>query len=96
MMHLIAHVVNAISLDRAEVEFEVAWQAPDGTWYTNNGEIVYPIKTWPIEQDLPEIPEGWIEHLHGLASSSVRGRKAFSIATLLPKAAPEPSIRRRV
>lgn len=67
---LIAHAVNAISSDRARVEWEVASETTDGRWVTNEGMEVYPFYTQPITTPTPAIPEGWIEHIHTLADAS--------------------------
>jgi hypothetical protein len=64
---LVAHCVNAVSLDRAEVYWEVASESISGEWYTNSGNQITPFLTIPITDPTPKIPEGWIEHLHELA-----------------------------
>ncbi len=65
--YLIAHVMNAQSLTSAEVEWEVASQSINGSWFTNSGHEVWPFHTIPISDPAPAIPDGWIEHLHSEA-----------------------------
>lgn len=97
-LYLIAHVVNAVSYESAEVEFEVASPDPEGNWYDNDGHRLFPFWTTPIREELPAIPEGWIEYLHREAAKSVRkrGPAINSILSLLPKPPPGPTIRRRL
>lgn len=98
--YLIAHCTNAVSLERTEVQWEVASQAVTGDWYTNDGTRVTPFLTIPIDQPTPTIPEGWIEHLHELARKHACANRAptISLAEALgikPKPQPSTPIVRR-
>lgn len=96
--YLIAHCVNATDSLRAEVEWEVASEAADGRWFTNDGHEVWPFATFPIDQATPAIPEGWIEHLHELAQRMLPPR--IDLATALglrqPAASALPPLPRRL
>lgn len=92
---LIAHVVNAVSLETCRVEFEIAYEDEDGDWRTSEGRRVLPF--WTIEltsllvnvkgdhdlwfldkvQDIvPPIPAGWIEHVHREAEKHAADHRA--------------------
>lgn len=91
--HLIAFAVDAISCDRARVEWAVATQDANGDWYDWNGQKLYPFWTTDfgsldlgpgfVMEDMP-IPNGWIEHIHSLAQHDLHNRApAFDLATAL-------------
>lgn len=93
---LIAHVVNAISLESARVEFEIALER-DGEWFTNSGQRVWPIQTALLKVEIPSIPDGWIEYLHAEAAKlapTTPSRPSF-LTTLLAKPKAGPPINRR-
>lgn len=73
--HLCAHVTDVV--DGPEVNLEVAYQNPDGGWYTTDGWRIWPFWTQEISLDIiPAIPDGWIEHLHEEAVKFAVGRRA--------------------
>jgi hypothetical protein len=64
---LVAYLINATSLEHAEIVVTTAEQSINGEWRTCDGDRVTPF--WQQEISIPEltIPDGWIEHLHKLA-----------------------------
>lgn len=96
---LVAHVTNVVSYARAEVEWEVASESPDGDWFTNEGHQIYPFHTIPIILPAPAIPMGWVEHIQAIAhqTRTEHSKPSQSLAqrlglTTRPKA--QPIIRR--
>ena len=65
--HLIAFATNCTSIERAEVEWTLASQSPDGNWYDWNGHRYYPFHTQPIECPDLLIPTEWIDHIQDIA-----------------------------
>ncbi len=98
--YIVAHVTNAISPDRAEVELAIASESIDGNWFTTEGTEVWPFWKQPIEFAAPSIPEGWIEHLHQLANKRAVGASRFDLASALgimrKLHAPTPPMKRRL
>ena len=62
-----AVTINAISLERAEVEILVLTNDDEGNWIDGYGHQQYPYYTSIIELDVPPITEEWIAHLNQLA-----------------------------
>ena len=103
--HLVAHVVNAKSVEDAEVVYDIAFVNPQGEWETNFGELVLPFWTellqTPILTLAPPIPEGWIDHIHVMAQKQASAKRdamrPSGLAALLArtKPAPTPTIPRR-
>lgn len=88
--YLIAHVINAISAETAEVELEIATKDHEGRWRLNDGTEVWPFQWQPLDMILVKgspksfgqwiaIPTGWIDHLHALAA-----RQATKPEALIP------------
>ena len=88
--YIIAHCVNAVSYDRAEVVLDVASESTDGAWWTTDGREVWPFWKQPIEFETPPIPEGWIEHLHDIARRVLPPRIDLAEALGLRKSAHTP------
>jgi hypothetical protein len=62
--YLAAYCINATSPSRAEVEWIVVSKSIQGDWVDRDGNTILPFYTIAIDDPLPAIPEGWIEHLH--------------------------------
>lgn len=86
--YLIAHVVNAISAETAEVELEIATKDHEGRWRLNDGQEVWPFLWQPLFEIMADgspvmyddwftVPEGWINHLHELAAKQAARSKAL-------------------
>ena len=98
---LVAHVVNATSLESAQVELEIASMSANGDWYTNDGQQIWPFWTQAIMMDTPTIPNGWIEHLHAEAvryatTHDAPKRNLIDLLNLRPKSAPTTPFPRRI
>lgn len=72
-LYLIAHVINAISLETASIELEVASKDHEGRWRTNDGAEVWPFWMQEINAE-PEMPDDWINHLHQIAAKQIHKR----------------------
>lgn len=87
--HLIAFVVDAVSYDRARVEWAVATQDANDDWYDWNGQKLYPFETINLDElgwgwDEVIVPEGWIEHIQQIAQRDLRNRApTFDLTTAL-------------
>ena len=68
--HLIAFAANCTSIERAEVEWTLASQGPDGNWYDWSGHRYYPFHTQPIECPDLLIPPEWIDHIQDIAAKN--------------------------
>lgn len=92
-LHIIAHLVNAISLETCEIEFEVASQTDDGRWLNNAGDELYPIAVSTQMTEPPPIPEGWIEYLHTQAAKQAvkRSTNLLQELGLVFATAPKPA-----
>ena len=101
-LFLVAHVVNAQSIETAMVELEVATVDPTGCWYTNEEHRIWPFWMKPIIIDIPSIPEGWLDYLHEEAGhfASINVAPKVDIKALFKKSDfvpnPEAFIKRRL
>lgn len=90
-LHLVAFCTDAVSYNRAEIRFCIAYKNADDEWEDHFGNIVIPFWTIPFDKPQVEIPEGWIEHIHELAMKHAAQRRAPQLTQLLPA---EPVYRR--
>lgn len=99
--YLVAYVVNAQSHETAEVLWAVASQAVSGSWWTTEGQEIWPFYTEEIKQPTPSIPEGWLDELATKAASYASQHKeppptALALLTKLGLGRRPPTITRRV
>jgi hypothetical protein len=96
--HLVAYVVNATSLDHAEVVLTVATRDVDDEWYDNHDMHVIPFWTCAISTlltgsmddmsdvvalEVPPIPSDWIDHLHREADKFAAKATTHKVSGLL-------------
>ena len=97
--YLAAYCINATSYSRAEVEWVIVFKSTDNTWVDRNGATIRPLRTIPITEPLPSIPNGWIEYLHeeAIKYATANAPPKIDLTTALgikPKA--PPKIERRL
>ena len=86
--HLIAFATNCISPERAEIEWTLATQGPDGNWYDWQGHRYYQFHvSEPIDFPTLTVPPGWIDHIQSIARQNVseqkRAEPAFDLTAAL-------------
>ena len=99
--HLVAHVVNAKSVEDAEVVYDIAFVNPQGEWETNFGELVLPFwqrsihRLIDVDADIPSMPDGWIDHIHAYAQRQAAAKRdamrPSGLAALLAAKRPVPA-----